>query len=318
MRNNSNNIASLLTHRSSSSSSSSTTTILSKRNNNVIVSSKIPWGHNPRRSGAIRTVVLHPDKRKRKKKKKKKKNAVKQNEPMESIPETPEATELLTLEKLREAVTESFSELKRSFEAKTRRLSISMDGIQEQNRKLSIECRGTKTSSRIKTAQRETRKCLVVIDLLKNVLIEKYSENRDDLENMILKKTVGAPLRFMPQTRRDMREEIEELKRRLKVANTRPRKEISEVNNFSPMFEDLEMEIRDRFSECLKMKKEISSLEKLKRQASRVGKLESELNLLNDRHVKTKDELSRMRSDYEDKIRSHERFRRSSIANEVC
>ena len=31
----------------------------------------------------------------------------------------------------------------------------------------------------------------------------------------------------------------------------------------------------------------------------------------------TKDELNRMRSDYDDKIRTHERFRRSSIANEA-
>ena len=65
------------------------------------------------------------------------------------------------------------------------------------------------------------------------------------------------------------------------------------------------------------MKKEIATLERLKREASRVGKLQSELDLLSDRHVKTKDELNRMRSDYEDKIRTHERFRRSSIANEA-
>ncbi len=41
------------------------------------------------------------------------------------------------------------------------------------------------------------------------------------------------------------------------------------------------------------MKKEITTLEKLRREASRVGKLESELDLLNDRHAKTADELNR-------------------------
>ena len=116
-----------------------------------------------------------------------------------------------------------------------------------------------------------------------------------------------------------MREEIEELKRKLKIANTRPRKEVTEgdVSEIDPIFQELEDEIRKRFSECVEMKKEITTLEKLRREASRVGKLESELDLLNDRHVKTADELNRMRSEYEDKIRSHERFRRASIANEA-
>ena len=117
-------------------------------------------------------MILHPEKRKKKKKKKKRKKK------LEAIPETIEdvekSNELLILEKLKEAVSNSLSELKHSFLSKTRRLSLAMDGLQVENRKLSIECRGTKTSNRIKASQRETRKCLVVIDLLKNTLIEKY------------------------------------------------------------------------------------------------------------------------------------------------
>ena len=113
-------------------------------------------------------MILHPEKRKKKKKKKKRKKK------LEAIPETIEdvekSNELLILENLREAVSDSFAELKSSFFSKTRRLSLAMDGLQVENRKLSIECRGTKTSNRIKASQRETRKCLVVIDLLKNTL----------------------------------------------------------------------------------------------------------------------------------------------------
>ena len=96
---------------------------MKKRNNHVIVPSKVPWGHNPKRSGGTHTVILHPELKrrgKRKKKKKKKKND------LEHIPETienvEESKELLIMQQLREAVSNSMSELKNSFEAKTRRL----------------------------------------------------------------------------------------------------------------------------------------------------------------------------------------------------
>ena len=174
MRNNSNNVASLLTQRSSTSSSStSSSSLLRKETTSLYQVKYLGDTISKRREERSRDRHSASRKRKRKRRKRKKKK-------LEAIPETIEdvekSNELLILEKLREAVSNSLSELKHSFLSKRRLgvLSLAMDGLQVENRKLSIECRGTKTSNRIKASQRETRKCLVVIDLLKNTLIEKY------------------------------------------------------------------------------------------------------------------------------------------------
>ncbi|RLN97361.1 hypothetical protein BBJ28_00013922 [Nothophytophthora sp. Chile5] len=104
--------------------------------------------------------------------------------------------------------------LKAVHEQKVRALMRSIGQLQEQLLALKTQEKEHRRSALIQDLRTQQREQELLIDVLKQTLQEKVAEFQDSralVNDFVLKKAVGAPLRFRPKTREELENELQTL-----------------------------------------------------------------------------------------------------------
>ncbi|GLE04396.1 hypothetical protein PINS_up013338 [Pythium insidiosum] len=111
--------------------------------------------------------------------------------------------------------------MKTVHDQKVRSLMRSINQLQEQIQQLKTQDKEHRRSALIQSLRQSQREQELLIDILKQTLAEKvpeFQESRELVNDFILKKAVGAPLRFRPKTREELENELEVLDGKYKRA----------------------------------------------------------------------------------------------------
>ncbi|KAE8914549.1 hypothetical protein PF005_g16667 [Phytophthora fragariae] len=112
------------------------------------------------------------------------------------------------------AVEAKVGALKAAQEQKVRALMRSINQLQEQLQALKAQGKEHRRSALIQELRTQQREQELLIDVLKQTLQEKVPEFQDSralVNDFVLKKAVGAPLRFRPKTREELENELQAL-----------------------------------------------------------------------------------------------------------
>ncbi|KAL8024145.1 hypothetical protein Plhal710r2_c005g0022361 [Plasmopara halstedii] len=115
------------------------------------------------------------------------------------------------------AIEAKVSALKAVHEQKVRALMRSINQLQDQLKELKIQESEHRRSALIQKLRREQREQELVIDVLKQTLQEKLPEfqsSRAIVNDFVLKKTVGGPVRFRSKTREELENELKALEKK--------------------------------------------------------------------------------------------------------
>lgn len=111
--------------------------------------------------------------------------------------------------------------LKSVHEQKVRALMKSINQLQEQLQALRTQDKEHRRSALIQALRKSLREQELVADVLKQTLVEKLPEFRDSralVNDFVVKKSVGGPLRFRPKTREELENDLEQLNEKYKKA----------------------------------------------------------------------------------------------------
>lgn len=109
------------------------------------------------------------------------------------------------------AVEAKISALKAVQEQKVRALMRSIKQLQDQLQGLKAEEKEHRRSALIQELRKDQREQELVIDVLKQTLQEKIPEFQDSralVNDFVIKKSVGGPIRFRPRTREEIESEL--------------------------------------------------------------------------------------------------------------
>ncbi|ETM49491.1 hypothetical protein L914_06271 [Phytophthora nicotianae] len=112
------------------------------------------------------------------------------------------------------AVEAKVGALKTVHEQKVRALMRSINQLQEQLQGLKAQEKEHRRSALIQDLRTQQREQELLIDVLKQTLQEKVSEFQDSralVNDFVLKKTAGGPMRFRPKTREELENELQTL-----------------------------------------------------------------------------------------------------------
>ncbi|KAG7385330.1 hypothetical protein PHYPSEUDO_001632 [Phytophthora pseudosyringae] len=112
------------------------------------------------------------------------------------------------------AVEAKVGALKAVHEQKVRALMRSINQLQEQLQGLKAQEKEHRRSALIQDLRKQQRKQELLIDVLKQTLQEKVPEFQDSralVNDFVLKKTIGGPMRFRPKTREELEDELRAL-----------------------------------------------------------------------------------------------------------
>lgn len=148
--------------------------------------------------------------------------------------------------------------IKTIHEQKVRALMKSINQLQEQLQLLRAQDKEHRRSALIQSLRKSMREQELVIDVLKQTLAEKLPEFKDSralVNDFVVKKTVGGPLRFRPKTREELEQEMDQLNEKYKrvLGNLRQvKRDASDAASSSKQKEEEEMKSRneeDQFPE---------------------------------------------------------------------
>ncbi|KAJ0403765.1 hypothetical protein P43SY_006308 [Pythium insidiosum] len=111
--------------------------------------------------------------------------------------------------------------MKTAHDQKVRSLMRSINQLQEQIQQLKTQDKEHRRSALIQSLRQSQREQELLIDILKQTLVEKvpeFQESRELVNDFILKKSIGAPLRFRPKTREELENELDVLDGKYKRA----------------------------------------------------------------------------------------------------
>ncbi|GAB9473772.1 hypothetical protein Gpo141_00010919 [Globisporangium polare] len=109
--------------------------------------------------------------------------------------------------------------IKTIHEQKVRALMKSINQLQEQLQSLRAQDKEHRRSALIQSLRKNMREQELIIDVLKQTLAEKLPEFKDSralVNDFVIKKTVGGPLRFRPKTREELEQEMDQLNEKYK------------------------------------------------------------------------------------------------------
>ncbi|KAG3160006.1 hypothetical protein PC128_g21206 [Phytophthora cactorum] len=112
------------------------------------------------------------------------------------------------------AVEAKVGALKAVHEQKVRALMRSINQLQEQIQGLKAQEKEHRRSALIQDLRTQQREQDLLIDVLKQTLQEKVSEFQDSralVNDFVLKKSAGGPMRFRPKTREELENELQAL-----------------------------------------------------------------------------------------------------------
>uniref|UniRef100_K3WZD3 Uncharacterized protein n=1 Tax=Globisporangium ultimum (strain ATCC 200006 / CBS 805.95 / DAOM BR144) TaxID=431595 RepID=K3WZD3_GLOUD len=109
--------------------------------------------------------------------------------------------------------------MKSIHEQKVRALMKSINQLQEQVQSLKSQDKEHRRSALIQNLRKSMREHELVADVLKQTLLEKMPEFQDSkalVNEFVIKKTIGGPLRFRPKTREELENDMEQLNEKYK------------------------------------------------------------------------------------------------------
>jgi hypothetical protein len=123
--------------------------------------------------------------------------------------------------------------MKTVHDSKVRALMKSIHQLQEQLQMLKSQDKEHRRSALIQNLRASQREQELLIDVLKQTLVDKvpeFQDSRDLVNDFVLKKAVGGPLRFRPPSREELENELSVLDGKYKraVENLKKAKEESE------------------------------------------------------------------------------------------
>lgn len=101
--------------------------------------------------------------------------------------------------------------LKKAQDQKVRALMRSIGQLQAQIQTLKAQDQEHRRSALIQNLRKQQREQELLIDVLKQTLLEKLPEfqnSRALVNDFVMKKTVGGPLRFRPKTREELENDL--------------------------------------------------------------------------------------------------------------
>lgn len=110
--------------------------------------------------------------------------------------------------------------LKSIHEQKVRALMKSINQLQEQLQTLRVQDKEHRRSALIQGLRKSLREQELVVDVLKQTLVEKLPEFQDSralVNDYVIKKSVGGPLRFRPKTREELENDLDALHEKYKT-----------------------------------------------------------------------------------------------------
>jgi len=101
---------------------------------------------------------------------------------------------------------------------KTRALMKSIDSLRKQVDQLKSENKDTYQAKLVQVLKKEKRELELVSDYLKEELRKEKGISADEIDQQVIKQTLGGPKRFRPKTREELGVEIRQLKSKLQNA----------------------------------------------------------------------------------------------------
>lgn len=117
--------------------------------------------------------------------------------------------------------TAKLDALKSAHDQKVRALMKSITQLQDQVQNLRAQDKEHRRSALIQNLRKQQREQNLLIDVMKQTLLEKVPEFQDSktlVNDFVLKKSAGAPLRFRPKTREELENELSDLDQKYKRA----------------------------------------------------------------------------------------------------
>ncbi|TMW65875.1 hypothetical protein Poli38472_003640 [Pythium oligandrum] len=134
------------------------------------------------------------------------------------IPEQPQKRVIVTEDMTSGA---KLTAIKSAHDQKVRTLLRSINQLQEQIQTLKSQDKEHRRSALIQNLRKSQREQEMLIDILKQTLLDKvpeFQESRELVNEYILKKSVGGPMRFRPKSREELENELEVLDNKYKRA----------------------------------------------------------------------------------------------------
>jgi len=101
---------------------------------------------------------------------------------------------------------------------KTRALMRSISTLRKEVEALKAANKESRRTAMIQDLRKEIREHELVIDVLKGELRGSFAKTEEEMDEFIIKKTLGGPKRFRPKTREELTREIRQLRRELAKA----------------------------------------------------------------------------------------------------
>lgn len=154
--------------------------------------------------------------------------------------------------------------LKSAHDLKVRALMKSITQLQDQVQNLRSQDKEHRRSALIQNLRKQQREQDLLIDVLKQTLLEKVPEFQDSkaiVNDFVLKKSAGAPLRFRPKTREELENELSDLDQKykralanLRTAQVKPARSISSEKEEPPNIRSRPVESEESEEEPISVK----------------------------------------------------------------
>lgn len=115
------------------------------------------------------------------------------------------------------------------YNSKTRALMRSIDELRKQVKTLEASAKESRRTAMIQTLRSEKREQELVVDVLKQELANSAGMTEDDVDQLIIRKTLGGPKRFRPKSREELTVEIRKLNSQLSRSSRRRSIEMEEL-----------------------------------------------------------------------------------------
>jgi len=118
--------------------------------------------------------------------------------------------------------------LKKMQDQKVRALMKSIGQLQAQIQALKVQDQEHRRSALIQNLRKQQREQELLIDTLKQTLLDKvpeFNSSRAAVNEFVIKKTVGGPLRFRPKTREELEGELWQIDQKYRSAMEQLRRE---------------------------------------------------------------------------------------------
>ena len=137
------------------------------------------------------------------------------------------------------AIEAKFEALKNLQALKTKSLMTSIDALNKEVTRLKVLTKDGRRAQMVQALRNKMRDYDLIVDVLKEELVKNSDMDREEINDIIIRKTTGGPKRFRPATREELERKIVDYEKQIKkmekykLRNGNNQNEIPTSNNIN-------------------------------------------------------------------------------------